>query len=153
MMPAPSALNVQCGQAPSTAPANPPMISRAAKIGGAVRGGVLGSLSLTNSPTASTVKTMTVMMLAIQDAHVPCRSIQPRYAAHATTAGAVKDRNPATTPISNASNKTRTCVTETLLGYEQPGDQKRRRPAPQPGQSPSRTLTQPGRQHRLGDQN
>jgi hypothetical protein len=32
------------------------------------------------------------------------RFIQPIYAAHATIAGAVRDRNPATTPIPNASN-------------------------------------------------
>src|ERR1700747_89368 len=125
MTPAPSAVKVQCHAAPMTAPANPPMMIRVAKIGGAVRAGVLGSLSLTSSPTARTLMTIAVMSLAIQDAQVACRLIQPRKAAQATTAGAVSERNPATTPISKAINRTSACVTETLLGDEQPGLNKR----------------------------
>ena len=84
---------------------------RAANTGGAVRAGVLGSLSVTSSATARTVRITTVMTLAIQDAHVECRLIQPRKAAQATTAGAVSERNPATTPINKAISKTRQCVT------------------------------------------
>ena len=62
------------------------------------------------------------MILATQDAQVPCRLIQPRKAAQATTAGAVSERNPATTPISKAISRTSTCVTETLLENDQPGN-------------------------------
>src|ERR1700691_1605714 len=42
----------------------------------------------------------------MNDKGEPCRLIQPRCAAHATTAGAVKDRNPATKPILSANNRT-----------------------------------------------
>src|SRR6516225_1768404 len=121
MTPAPSEVKVQCHAAPMTAPEKPPAINRAAKIGGAVRAGVLGSLSLTSSPTARTVRTITVIRLATQDAQVWSKSIQPRNAAQATTAGAVSERNPATTPINKAISRTSACVTETLLGDEQPG--------------------------------
>src|SRR5205823_2678406 len=41
-----------------------------------------------------------------KDRPVFARLSQPRWAAHATTAGAVNDRKPATTPIRNASNST-----------------------------------------------
>ena len=60
------------------------------------------------------------MTLAIQDAQVPCRLIQPRKAAQATTAGAVSERKPATTPINKAISKTSVCVTKTLLGTNSP---------------------------------
>src|ERR1700757_5153532 len=98
-----------------TAPAKPPVTMRAANDGAAVRAGVLGSLSATSSPTARTVSTTTVIRLATQDAHVPCRLIQRRKAAQATTVGAVSERNPATTPINKAISTTTACVTKSLL--------------------------------------
>src|SRR3954449_4952311 len=111
MTPDPSALQV-CPQAvPMTAPANPPMISRTANTGGAVRGGVLGSLSLTSSATARMLKITTVTRFPTQEAQVFCKLNQVRKTAQATAAGAVRDRNPATTPINSANRRTSTCVT------------------------------------------
>ena len=75
---------------------------------------MVGILSLTSSATAITVSTATVIQCPIQDAQVPSRLIQCSIAAQATTAGAVKARRPATTPISRASNKTSACVMAVL---------------------------------------
>jgi hypothetical protein len=57
-----------------------------------------------NSTTARTVKMTTVHFDPMKASGELWRLIQPRRAAHATTAGAVRDRNPATKPIPNASN-------------------------------------------------
>ena len=48
----------------------------------------------------------TVMMLPTQEAQVPFRLIQCSTAAQETTAGAVRERNPAITPINSASSRT-----------------------------------------------
>src|SRR5579875_3125237 len=102
-----------------TAPANAPKAIRATNDGGAVRLGVLGSLSVTSSPTARTLKMATVMGCPTQAAHVPFRLIQCSIAAHATTAGAVSDRNPAMIPINRASSRTYTWVTTRTLTQQQ----------------------------------
>src|ERR1700757_3615960 len=151
MTPAPIAVKVQCQAAPMTAPEKPPMMIRAVNDGTAVRAGVLGSLSVITSPTARTVKAITAMMLAIQDAQVAFRLIHPRKAAHATTAGAVSERNPATTPINRASSRTSACVTETLLRERTAGHDKGGRPAPAArAPPPRRTLTHPPRHALVG---
>src|SRR4051812_35702848 len=102
-----------------TAPANPPKMIRTANTGVAVRGGVLGSLSLTSSATARMLRITTVTMFPIHDAQVWLRLIQFRKAAQATAAGAVTDRKPATTPINRANSRTRTCVTAIPPGTDE----------------------------------
>src|SRR6201998_396583 len=57
-----------------------------------------------NSTTASTVKMTTVHCEPMKASGELWRLIQPKRAAHATTAGAVRERSPATTPIPNVSN-------------------------------------------------
>src|ERR1700736_4840575 len=106
-MPAPSPPHLYPHAVPMTAPANAPVMIRTANTGGAVRDGVLGSLSLTSSATAKRLRITTVTMLPTQDAHVCSKLNQLRYAAHDTTAGAVRERDPATTPINRAISRTR----------------------------------------------
>ena len=72
-----------------------------------MRLGVLGNLSVINSTTANTAKIMTAAVDPINAKRDPARFSQPRCAAQATTAGAVKDRIPETMPIANARPKTR----------------------------------------------
>ena len=79
---------------------------RAIKGTGAVRFGIIGSLSATNSPIASTENIPTAVVDPMNASGDPCRFNQPRYAPHATTAGAVSERNPATIPIPRAKRKT-----------------------------------------------
>src|SRR3989442_344083 len=59
-----------------------------------------------NSTSAPRVKMPTAQADPMKARAEPERLIQPRCAAQATTAGAVMDRNPATTPIPKASNNT-----------------------------------------------
>jgi hypothetical protein len=57
-----------------------------------------------NSPKAPTVKMPTAQAEPMKAKGEPDRWIQPKCAAQATTAGAVMERKPATTPIPNTSN-------------------------------------------------
>ena len=107
------AVGLRTAPVASTAPENAPVTSRAPNCIGTRRLGVLGSWSVTNSPSARMVSTATVIGCATHSAHVPSRSIQPSAPAHATTAGAVSARKPATTPISRASSRTRKYVMRT----------------------------------------
>src|SRR6202158_349543 len=77
---------------------------RAVSPTAAVRAGVEGSWSATNSPKAPTVKMPTAHAEPMKAKGEPWRLIHPRCAAQATTAGAVMDRKPVTTPIPNTSN-------------------------------------------------
>src|SRR5690242_12975847 len=87
----------------SAAPESPPVSARIAKANGSVRFGVPGSLSKTNSPTAIADKTEATACL-LRNARESLRGlIQFRVAAQLTTAGAVIERSPATTPIPRAS--------------------------------------------------
>jgi hypothetical protein len=54
-----------------------------------------------------------------------CRLIQPKLAAHATTAGAVRDRNPATSPIPVANNMVEftNLLQSILVAKSEPGKQ------------------------------
>ena len=89
------------------APLNPPRRIRAINPGGAVRLGVFGSLSVTSSTKANNVKRIAAVAVPIHESGLGTFS-QSRCAAHAVTAGAVSDRNPAKNPIKNAN--TSTCV-------------------------------------------
>lgn len=72
--------------------------------GGAVRLGVLGSLSVTSSTKASTLKTATAGAVPIQES--VCGSLsQPRCAAHAVTAAGVRQRKPVSTPIRKGNTR------------------------------------------------
>ena len=93
------------GAAPAAthAPVNPPVTIRAIRPPGAVRLGVLGSLSTTSSRTANTVKMATD---GTEPIRARGRSIlsRPRWTAHAVTAGAVIERSPANSPIRKGSS-------------------------------------------------
>jgi hypothetical protein len=72
-----------------------------------------------NSPSASTVKTATAAVDPIKASGESWRFSQCRFAAQATTAGAVIVRNPAITPIKNArSNTSEGLMDEHLLGID-----------------------------------
>src|ERR1700688_412228 len=60
---------------------------------------------MTNSTKAKMVKMATAHTDPIKAKEELCRLIQPIYAAQATTAGAVKVRRPATTPMPSANNE------------------------------------------------
>ena len=79
---------------------------RAINGAGAVRFGIIGSLSAINSPIASTESIATAGVDPMNASDEPCRFNQLRCAPHATTAGAVNERNPATIPIPRARTKT-----------------------------------------------
>jgi hypothetical protein len=79
---------------------------RAINGAGAVRFDIIGSLSAINSPIASTENIATATVDPMNASGEPCRFNQPRCAPHATTAGAVNERNPATIPIPRARAKT-----------------------------------------------
>src|SRR5579872_6265803 len=87
-------------------PQSPPKTNRAIKPGGLVRLGVEGSLSATSSTSASTVNTAAAAVDPMKARLVLERFSQFRCAAHATAAGAVKERKPEATPIDNASRNT-----------------------------------------------
>jgi hypothetical protein len=63
-------------------------------------------LSATNSLIASTENIPTAVVDPMNASDEPCRFNQLRYPPHATTAGAVNERNPATIPIPRARRKT-----------------------------------------------
>jgi hypothetical protein len=67
--------------------------------GAAVRFGVFGRRSQTYSPTARNENPATTAGDDINENGVAARSIQPRYAHHATTAGGVSPRKPAPIPM------------------------------------------------------
>lgn len=94
------------------APQSPPVKMRANKPTSAVRFGVLGSLSATNSPIASRENITTAVVDPINATGEPSRFNRPRCVAHATTAGAVNERKPATIPIPPA--RTKMCFTNNL---------------------------------------
>src|SRR5580704_6807352 len=83
---------------------NPPITRRASRPGGAVRLGVLGSLSATSSPRASKVYRPTAHVEPIH-ASGECSLSQPRRAAHAVMAGGVRDRKPVKNPMRKASSR------------------------------------------------
>ena len=85
------------------APVNPPITIRAIRPGGAVRFGVFGSLSATNSTAASSVKIATAGSEPMR-ASGPWSFSQPRWTAHAVAAGAVSERNPAKNPMKKAKS-------------------------------------------------
>ena len=75
---------------------------RAAKGAGAIRLGVVGNKSPTNSKIASAENKMTAHVEAMNARGESCRLSHPKCAAQATAAGAVSARKPATTPIPKA---------------------------------------------------
>jgi hypothetical protein len=79
---------------------------RANNGAGAVRFGMIGNLSATNSPIASSENIATNAVELMNPSAESCRFSQPKCAAHATTAGAVNERKPATIPIPIARTKT-----------------------------------------------
>src|SRR5579872_5216177 len=95
---------------PTQAPARAPQKNRAIRPTGAVRLGVEGNLSAMSSAMASTVNIATAAVDPIKARRVPARLSQPRCAAQALTAGAVKERMPDTMPIANARNKTKVAL-------------------------------------------
>ena len=72
---------------------------------GAVRLGVDGRRSAINSKTARSEKITTVIVDPMKANGEPLRFIQPRCAAHATTAGGVNARKPAAKPMAKANAK------------------------------------------------
>src|SRR5579863_2003740 len=114
---APIVMDSACEPA-RAAPHNAPKTMRAIRPTGAVRAGAFGSLSAISSTTAPTVKTATAASEPRKWTRVWPRSIQPRCAAQATTAGAVRERKPQTTPIKNARTRTRVGVMEISFAYE-----------------------------------
>lgn len=84
-------------------PARAPETSRVPNCNGTVRLGVVGSWSVTNSPSASTVNTHGVMRLARNPSTVAPIGSHPSAAAQLTAAGAIMALMPATTPISRAA--------------------------------------------------
>src|SRR5437773_313563 len=95
--------------APATAiaaPDRPPSTLRPTSPSSRVRFGVEGSLSMTNSPRAPRVKTRTAPRDPIKASGELPRLSQCRFAAQATTAGAVIVRSPPITPIRNARSST-----------------------------------------------
>ena len=87
------------------APLSAPVTIRAESPTAAVRAGVLGSWSATNSTSANTLKMTTAQIEPMNANGESCRWSQPECAAHAPTAGAVSERRPATTPIPRASKR------------------------------------------------
>jgi len=87
----------------SAAPQNAPLTIRATNPLGAMRLGVFGSLSTTNSPIASRVRMNGVAGLPRNPKGVPLRCSHCKRAAQLMAAGAVNVRDPATTPIRNAN--------------------------------------------------
>jgi hypothetical protein len=79
---------------------------RAISGNAAVRFGICGSLSAINSPTAPSEKRTTAKVDPIKPKEDAESFNHPSFAAHATTAGAVIDRKPETTPIPNANRNT-----------------------------------------------
>jgi hypothetical protein len=71
----------------------------------AVRFGVFGSLSATNSPMAKIENIATAAVDPINAKGEPCRFNEPKCAAQATIAGASNERSPATIPIPIARRK------------------------------------------------
>src|SRR5262249_8282355 len=86
----------------TAAPLNPPVTSRAMKPMGALRLGVVGSLSTISSAIAQRLRTYGVAANPRKASGVVSSRSQPRRAAQLTTAGAVIERSPAMTPISSA---------------------------------------------------
>src|ERR1035438_7251049 len=84
---------------PRHEPESRPMIMRALRPTGAVRAGALGSWSATNSTSARMLNRPTAHADPMKANGEPERLIHPRWAAHATTAGAVRERRPVTRPI------------------------------------------------------
>src|SRR6266404_3621223 len=81
------------------------MRMRASKGAGAVRFGVLGNLSATNSPIARSENIAAANVDPIKARGEVCRFNHPRWAAQLTTAGAISERKPETTPIPTANAK------------------------------------------------
>ncbi len=90
--------------APTQAPVSAPVTIRAIRPMGAVRFGVFGSLSTTSSTIASTVRSATAGVDPITERGRSITS-QPRWTAHAVTAGAVSERSPANNPIRNGNTR------------------------------------------------
>src|SRR5262245_12905785 len=89
--------------APRHAPVSKPITMRALRPTAAVLAGPLGSCSDTHSTSAASVKLTTAHFQPMNATGAPASLSQPKCAAQATTAGAVSDRRPATTPIPNAN--------------------------------------------------
>src|SRR5579863_5193211 len=97
---------------PTQAPARAPQRKRAVRPTAAVRLGVEGSLSAMSSTIANTVNIATAAVDPMNARRVPARLSQLRRAAHAATAGAVKERMPETMPIANARKRTKVALIE-----------------------------------------
>jgi hypothetical protein len=82
------------------------MTIRPIKDPGRVRLGVRGSLSATSSATAKNERMTTTTVDPIKEKGEPWSSSQPSQAAQLTAAGAVRERNPATSPMPMARAKT-----------------------------------------------
>jgi hypothetical protein len=87
------------------APLNAPNKIRAINPGGAVRLGVFGSLSVTSSTSANSVKITAGVVAPIHERGLGTFS-QPECVAHAVTAVGVRHRNPVKNPIKNATSRT-----------------------------------------------
>src|SRR6266480_3706842 len=98
--------NDRLADAQRDAPQRPPMRMRASKGTREVRLGVLGILSAINSPIANSERIATATVDPINARDELCRFNQPRWAAQLTAAGAVSERNPATSPIPPAKAQT-----------------------------------------------
>src|SRR5438105_1255112 len=85
--------------APIAAPQSAPLTSRVTKLTGALRLGVFGSLSTTNSPIAATLKMYGVPANPKKASRVFSKCSNLKRAAQLTAAGAVIERSPATMPI------------------------------------------------------
>src|SRR5271168_1261590 len=109
---------------PTQAPERAPQIKRTVSPTGAVRLGVEGSLSVMSSAMASTVKMATAAVDPINARWVPARLSQPRCAAQAVTAGAVRERIPETMPIANARSKTKVALMQRDLSLPEVGVKK-----------------------------
>src|SRR5580704_7598370 len=92
---------------PTQAPDRAPQKNRAIRPTDAVRLGVEGSLSAISSTMASTVKMATAAVDPVNASRVPARLSQLRCAAHAATAGAVKERIPDTMPMAKVRKRTK----------------------------------------------
>src|SRR5436309_14353318 len=80
--------------------------ARAINGAGEVSVGTIGSLSASNSPIASRENIATAVVDPMNANGKSWRFNQFRCAPHVTTAGAVSERSPATTPIPRARRKT-----------------------------------------------
>jgi hypothetical protein len=87
------------------APLNPPSKIRGINPGGAVRLGVFGSLSVTSSTNANSVKITAAGIVPIHHRGLGTFS-QRKCAAQAVTAVGVRDRKPVKNPIKNANSRT-----------------------------------------------